>query len=234
MKSLSNPPAESAPAEPRLISVSRRSFLAKTAGLGAAAVVTACGNNDAQVFANVGSSTSTSTSAPDIADPADDATLRESTAGDVTGGTFPAGAELAIAFTYEFGSPDRQENPYMATWVEDPFGNLVALISLWIQQDMTDPRTERWFARLRRWSATGDDTISSATRVAGEHQVVWNGLDMAGAPVSQGDYVLFIESVRRGGTYSITSSPITIGETPFVTAIDANSEIVSASAEFII
>ena len=110
----------------------------------------------------------------------------------------------------------------------------MALISLWIQQDMTDPRTERWFARLRRWSATGDDTISSATRVAGEHQVVWNGLDMAGAPVSQGDYVLFIESVRRGGTYSITSSPITIGETPFVTAIDANSEIVSASAEFII
>lgn len=248
--------------EPRLISSSRRSFLRRGAAVGGlAAFLAACGNNDAEVFAtneisvasssaNVPSSAPTTGVEPAVSTDSGDVTTTTSqsateppsetptTEPATSANLFPAGAELAIAFTYEFGADQARnlENPYLASWVEDPDGNLVSVVSLWVMQDDNpDQRALRWLSRLREWSAiSGDTTISSATRVPGDFVVAWDGTDDSGARVPLGDYVLFIEGVRRGGTYSITSTPITISDTPFRTTMAANGEIVSASAELII
>ena len=219
--------------EPRLISSSRRAFLRRGAAAGGfAAFLAACGNNDAEVFAGAEFTAPTS---EDLDLGEAPTTTTEVTSEGSAVAAFPAGAELLVAFTYEFGVDEARnlENPYLASWIEDSEGNLVSMTSLWVMQDNNpDQRALRWLSRLREWSAiSGDTTISSATRVPGEFVVSWDGTDDSGGLVPQGDYVLFIEGVRRGNRYSITSTPITIGDSPFSATMDANGEIVSASAE---
>lgn len=233
--------------EPRLVIVSRRAFLGRSAFAGALIALpglAACGANDADVFADSSSAAGSSTepqAAPTTA--AGESTVAPTTTDEAVpttsgaeGAVFPTAAELAVAFTYEVGdSGGRILNPYIAVWIEDPDGNLVDTISLWYLQSQ---KGLRWIDDLRRWYSVSDQgadtSMSGATRVAGAYTVVWDGTDLDGQPVAQGDYVLYIEAAREHGPYSIASSPITIGDTAFSATLADNSEIVAASAELIL
>ncbi len=270
-------------AEPRLVRVSRRAFLRRSAAAGAFIVLPglACRRSDSEVFAGATATVAPATvaptavppTAPDVATAAPTAT---SPPGESAGATspagseaadsgvsdsgdvatdqgeavepepvpseqgeapVPAGAELAVAFTYVAGATSRGRilNPYVAVWVEDTAGNLVDTIGLWFLQEA---KGTRWLNDLRRWYQASDQatdtTMSGATRPPGTYSVVWNGTDLSGNPVAQGDYVVYIEAAREHGPYSITSTPITLGPTPFTARLSDNVEITDASVELIV
>ncbi len=242
--------------EPRLVEVSRRAFLRRSAVAGAivAFPVLACSKSDAEVFAGSSSAT-VAPSEPAPTEPAAATNLEpaptEPAPGDVeptptepavqstgpTAAMFPTGAELAVVFAYVAGAGGRGRilNPYVAVWVEDHAGNLIDTIGLWFLQEQ---KGTRWLNDLRRWysasNQASDTSMSGATRPAGAYSVVWDGTDLSGNPVEQGDYFLFIEAAREHGPYSITSTPITIGSQPFSVALSDNVEIADASAELIL
>lgn len=230
--------AEPIPSRPRLLVTLRRSQLAGLLGLGAlAALPLACSGDDAATFASASTSTTASapgtsaipgtTSAPTTrtgsassqptspttaapttsADAAaSDSTASASTA--VAPGTFPAGGELVVDFTYAAASSGRIDNPYLAVWVEDGDGRLVQTINLWYEQG----EGERWLNELQQWYAAsgGTTATSGATRVAGSYSVAWDGTGLDGQLVAAGDYVLYVESACEHGPHSITSAPLEI------------------------
>jgi hypothetical protein len=136
-----------------------------------------------------------------------------------------------VSFTSAVAGGGRVRNPFIAVWVEDTAGALVATISVWFEQG----KGTKWLPDLRRWYDSSDGgadlTMSGATRVAGEYAVSWDGTDLAGNPVAAGDYVVFVESAREHGDYNLTSATITIGDGAFSTTMPAQSELSALTVE---
>jgi hypothetical protein len=237
----------------RYASTARRTLLARQAAIAALVLLPgiACGgSNDAAVFesnqsqATAPDDTAAPTAAPTTNAPATKApattpatAATSSTDAEPTttapAAVFPATGELAVSFTFApAASGGRIENPYIAVWVEDADGNLVKTISLWYKQSA---KGTRYLSDLRAWSSSSGQTVdvatSGATRVAGDYTVVWDGTDLAGDAVAQGDYVLYIEAAREHGPYEITSTPITVGDEGFTVALADNGELTGATAE---
>lgn len=250
------------PIRTRYAATSRRTR-ARQAALAALILVpgVACGNDDAAVFQSAASdSTATEAAPPTAADttaaqttPATAPTTAPTTSAETTAAettittastaaststatTARMAGELAVSFSFvpESSGARGVENPYVAVWVEDLDGNLVQTISLWYEQS---GKGGRWLSDLAQWySASGrasDVTMSGATRVAGDYTVVWDGSGLDGAPVTQGEYVLFVEAAREHGPYEITSQQITIGSDAFTVALTDNGELRNVSAELI-
>lgn len=226
---------------PRFEAVSRRQFLARSAALGAAVLVGAgCANDDKAKLASetipttAGSSNPSSTVAPTSTGvPATDAATTQPVA---SGNAFPSGAQLEVAFT--LGGSGR--NPYIAVWVETPQGDIVQTISLWLQINKSRylDHLKRWYnaeANLLDGGGTNNlDAIAGASRPAGDYQVVWDGTDVDGNPVAQGDYVLCIEAAREHGAYELVSGPITIGAAAFESTLDDNGDLSAVKVTFVV
>lgn len=230
--------------ESRYEAVSRRAFLRRSAALSLTVAIpgtllAACGTDDAATFENdLGDSliptvttsetgaTTTSTTTP--------TTTNQSP---VPGTTLPTGAEFVVDFNYTAqGSGGSVENPYVAVWVEDREGELVATVALWFLQS---EKGLKWLSDLRRWSTVdGSDAaisaISSATRPPGQYSVIWDGTDTDGSLVPQGEYYIAIESAREKGPYSLIREPITLGAEPFTQAIEPEGELTDAAVSLII
>lgn len=235
---------------PRFEAVSRRQFLVRSAAfgtLGALALVPgiACSNDDAARLGTepldtapgtgAGSPTTTAASVPAT----EVAPTSAATQPSATGPSFPAGAQLEVAFTYS-ASGERVRNPYIAVWVETPAGEMVQTISLWLKLDK-----DRYLDHLKRWynaeatlldagGVNNLDAVAGASRPAGEYQVVWDGTDVNGDPVAQGDYVLCIEAAREHGPYELVSGPITIGGEAFETSLADNGELSAVRVTFVV
>jgi len=236
----------------RYLRVARRAYLAQLAAVGALSVVPlACGGqDDSAVFAaaSAGSTTThdaaahaTTTVAPAAATTATTARAAATTAAPAStvattakASTLPAGAELAVSFTYTpASSPAR--NPYIAVWVEDASGNLVRTISLWYEQG---GKGSRWLNDLRSWASVSggrpDATTSGATRSAGSYSVVWDGTDLTGARVASGTYTLYVESAREHGPHAITSAAVTVGSGATTVALPDQGELTALSAKLVV
>jgi hypothetical protein len=239
----------------------RRSRLGRAAAISAVALfpLAACGDDDAQVFsassvtvsnpATVPTTAGGSPAAPVTTAPVTTAPVR-STAPTATtatskattppttapvaapaSGTFPAGGQLVVDFTFAVTQPGRQiRNPYVAVWVEDPAGKLVQTIGLWYMQGQ---KGQKWLSDLRGWYSASNGRMpvtTGATRVPGAYSVAWNGTGSDGKPVPAGNYVLFVEAAREHGPYEITSAPITIGAAGFTVPLADNGELIKLSA----
>jgi hypothetical protein len=228
-------------ANSRYLGKARAAHLARLVAAGAIVVVpAACGGGDAEVFGTAttdaaptapATSPATTTGPAATIAPATDAPATDAPAAS-TGAAFPAGGELVVDFTFAAESSDgRVRNPYVAVWVEDGDGNYVATIAVWYEQ--SDKGT-RWIGDLRAWMGASNGEVSStstgATRAPGSYSVTWDGTDLDGNLVSQGDYVLFVEAAREHGPYEITSAPLTIGDTGFTVTLDDNGELSDLSA----
>jgi hypothetical protein len=145
--------------------------------------------------------------------------------------------ELAVAFT--FATPDgRARNPYVAVWIEDAAGTSVRTIDLSIQLG----KGLEYLKHLTRWdnadrtrmSKGGADlveTISSATRVAGSYEVVWDGRDDAGKILPQGAYMLYVEGAREHGPYELVKGEIAVESAPFSKTLGSNGELQNVTAK---
>lgn len=223
------------PSEMRFETVSRRAFLKRTAALGAAALVpgallAACGG-DAAAFTATSSATGSTTTSGQTVTTTTAATTTSSADSTSIAATYPAGAEMLVRFTYTASSGGQVRNPYIAVWVEDDGGELVAPIALWFLQSQ---KGTRWLSELRRWySVDGStetvQTVSSATRTPGDYALTWDGTDLDGNLVDQGEYSICIEAAREHGPYSLIRESFTIGDQPFTRDLADNQELTNAS-----
>ena len=233
------------PATSRYLRSARAAYVARLVAVGAIVVIPAAcgGNGDEDVFASNGTSadaTVSATAAPatagsdqtdvpaaTVATTAPAATAPTSTPAESSGATFPSSGELVVDFTYApSDSGVRVRNPYVAVWVEDGAGNYVSTIAVWYEQ--TD-KGMRYLNDLRAWitASNGEVTTTStgATRSPGSYSVAWDGTDLDGNKIAQGDYVLYVEAAREHGPYEITSTPVTIGGEGFSVTLPDNGEL---------
>ena len=75
-------------------------------------------------------------------------------------------------------------------------------------------------------------TIARPTRPPGKYEVLWDGKDDHGKPLTRGEYTLFIEAAREHGTYQIIRKQVTLAGKPFAEELKGNVEIKSASVEY--
>ena len=147
-----------------------------------------------------------------------------------SGSAWDIGKELAVMFT--FATTDggfRVHDPYVAVFIEDSTGALVRTIDLSIETG----RGLRYVDELRHWynAANGGDglvdTISSATRIPGTYNVVWDGRSEKKALVPLGEYYVCIEAAGERGPYELIREPITVGTTAFTKKFADSGELSS-------
>ncbi len=195
-------------------------MLAGTAALGAVLAIPAlaCGSSsDESAFATSTTGGASATTA---------GTASPTTA---SGPLFPSGGEMIVDFTFAPSEGGSVKNPYIAVWIETPQGELVKTVSLWYEQTSSG---KKYLPDMRKWYAASSGatpSTSGATRVPGIYSVVWNGTNDNGQPVSQGDYVVYIEAAREKGPYELISQPIAIGTTPFNDQLTPKGELTAAS-----
>jgi thiamine biosynthesis lipoprotein ApbE len=135
----------------------------------------------------------------------------------------PWDERFELALTFQIGDPRAGlglRRPYVATYVETPDGTSVRTISLWSQKAQWIREMRRWYRGegVRRAAAGGPsliDTVTQPTRPPGTYTVVWDGRNDQGALVEQGEYVIYLESVRQGSSSFVTQQAFTFGTTPF-------------------
>lgn len=148
--------------------------------------------------------------------------------------------ELAVDFSIAQPNAGRYHRPYVAIWLEDPSGQPVRTLALWVNRSGRGPRyiheLRRWFGAERSGDGQGSAdlvaTISSATRLPGKYTVVWNGRDDRGRPVQQGAYRLFIEAAREHGSYQLIQQDLTLTTSPKAIDLQGNEEIAGAHVEY--
>lgn len=222
----------------RFAAVTRRAFLTGSAVFSASAMVglTSCGHNDQEVFArgatpNTASRGSTSTVVPrgSVAPGTSRTSTTSTTSPAATNPPTTTTGEVAVHFTYQpAGGRGRVNNPYVATWIENGGGELVATLGLWYLQG---PKGRKWLNDLRRWSSVDGSpasTTTSATRAPGDYAVLWAPGDSA----ARGEYFVCIESAREHGPYSLIRQQFTLGDGPFTTTLPSQGELTNASIEF--
>jgi hypothetical protein len=122
-----------------------------------------------------------------------------------------------------------------ATWIETADERYVATIE--VTAALRRPGLVYWQDHACP-EKTGPDVVTSATLTdhEKEHVATWNGLDLDGKPVLDGDYVLYVEvteSDKEPG--ELTSFPFTRGPLPFAgpQAVDVEGPILELSLEWV-
>lgn len=243
-------PAPDTHPEPRYPTVSRRAFLRRSALLGLAGAalpaIAACGgssstssgptasgtvggatpSNAAAVTTTTGSTASSGTPATTIGSPI----ATEAPTATAGAEVFPAGAQLQVSFTFQAAGGGRVESPYIAVWIEDDTGELVQTVSLWYKADES-----KYLNDLKRWNSKNNRTTmtTGATRRPGSFSVAWNGTNLDGIPVTDGEYYVCIEAAREDGPYQIIREAVPISGSLAPTTLTPSGELIAASVELI-
>jgi thiamine biosynthesis lipoprotein ApbE len=150
------------------------------------------------------------------------------------GGAWPAGYEVAIAITLKTpppGGKGRPKRPYVAVWVEDESTQRVRTVAVWGNQRKYLPDLRTWW-KVAQQDAAWAQSVTRATRSAGQHRIAWDGLDDQGKPVPAGTYTVFLEVNREHGTHAIESGKIVCGKVAAKGTISAASEFDAAEISF--
>lgn len=146
---------------------------------------------------------------------------------------WPAGMALAVDLTVATQATGRVKRPYVAVWIEDPQGNTIRNVSVWVKQGHGNPR---WVDELRRWTRQNEElvsTVSSATRNPGRYTVAWDGKNDKGKLVPQGAYFVCVESAREHGPYSLVRQSVTVGTAPFKKSLGKDNDIEDVSVSLV-
>ncbi|MDE0804433.1 MAG: DUF2271 domain-containing protein [Acidimicrobiales bacterium] len=142
----------------------------------------------------------------------------------------PPGSALQIDFTYEVPGGGRVESPYIAVWVEDTGGNLVEAVSLWYKSDES-----KYLRDLKRWDSKNQRQAltTGATRRPGTFAVVWDGTNLDGRSVPEGDYNICIEAAREDGPYQLIREQLALGAGMNPTGLSPSRELVAAKVALV-
>jgi hypothetical protein len=117
----------------------------------------------------------------------------------------------------------------------------VQTVSLWIEQR----KGQRYWTELTRWyredskrvtagGAATAQTITGATRTAGDYNVAWTGARYDGSRAAQGTYYVCIEAAREHGPYELIREPLTLGTTKLDQPLTPKGELTAASASYVV
>ncbi len=151
--------------------------------------------------------------------------------------------KFEVSVDFEIAAQDgfRARRPYVAVFVEDKAGKIVKTLNIFVQ---TSRRGPRWIPDLRRWYRDDQDrlrtpgaqdlisTVSSATRMPGKYNVIWNGKDDSNKLVDQGDYTIYVEAAREHGSYQLMKAVVNAGVKPATVIVEGNLEIKGATVEY--
>lgn len=137
---------------------------------------------------------------------------------------------MRIDFTYQASGGGRIHSPYIAVWIEDEAGQLVQTISLWYKSNES-----KYLRDLKRWSSKNNSTalMTGPTRIPGAFTVTWDGTDLDGSLVADGNYFVCIEAAREKGPYQIIREVISVSASLAPTNLPANGELTAASVQLV-
>ncbi len=148
-----------------------------------------------------------------------------------TGG-WPDGYQVTLTLTLKKPSGGRKiKRPYVAVWIEDAEGKRVRTVAVWGKQRKYLPDLRAWW-KVAGTDAAWAESITRATRPAGQHRIVWNGEDDKGKALPPGTYTVVLEVNREHGTYSLKQGKIDCGAAPSEGTIPSAAEFDEAPLTF--
>lgn len=150
------------------------------------------------------------------------------------GGSWPTGYEVALTVTLKTPPPGGKrgpKRPYVAVWVEDESAQRVRTVAIWGNKRKYLPDLRKWWTVARQDEAWAQ-SVTRATRPAGQHRIAWDGLDDQGKPVPAGTYTVFLEVNREHGTHAIESGKIACGKAAAKGTINGASEFGASEISF--
>lgn len=137
--------------------------------------------------------------------------------------------ELALEINLPHSSDARYRRPYVAVWIEDADHYPVRTLALWANNARWLPDLKRWYHddQVRNLSEGTDvsRTVGSATRPAGQYNLLWDGKDNQGKPVKAGTYTICVEAAREHGGYQLQQHTINLANTPAHAQLNAGQEL---------
>jgi len=133
----------------------------------------------------------------------------------LTGAAAQAAAELTFNFTRQSGAASNQ----FAVWIENSQGQFVK--TLYATRYTANGGWERRATSIPVWVKKSNlsgmtsaqvDAVTGATPRAGALTYTWDGTNSSGAPVSAGDYVIFLEGTLRWENQVLYSAPVRLGQ----------------------
>ncbi len=146
------------------------------------------------------------------------------------GARWPGSYEVEISLPVKDGHL-AGERPYVAVWIEDSQEKHVATLAVFGNET-------RWLRQMNKWSRYLElnnknlNTITRATRAAGEYKFAWDGKDRDGTAVPQGKYTVWVEVSFEHGARIIKSVSIDCGAAPSTVKIDATEAFGSANIKY--
>lgn len=138
----------------------------------------------------------------------------------------PWPAQQTFSVDYEIPALDVAEyrRPYAAIWISDDKGNAIRHLQL--------SGDNRWLRDLRLWwrkYGRADDSLvdalAGATRKPGRYQINWDGRDLYGKYVHQGNYELHFEVMREHGERETVALPFVLNGQSISAATKGTHEI---------
>jgi hypothetical protein len=148
-----------------------------------------------------------------------------------TSASWPKDWRLTIDLTLAQPKTGKYRRPYVAVWIEDAGGKPVRFLTLWgksvkYKQDLRD-----FWPNYRQFDKP-IDSVTGPTRPPGEHQLLMDGLDLAGKPLPPGDYTVHVEVVREHGTRVHMKKAITCKTQAVTEKLPGNLEVDGVTITF--
>ena len=149
-------------------------------------------------------------------------------------GAWPDGYEVGLTITLKppaargKGGPKR---PCVAVWVENESSQRVRTVAVWGNRRKYLPDLGTWWKVAQKDEAWAQ-SVTRATRPAGQHRIAWDGLDDEAKPMPAGTYTVFLEVNREHGTLAIESGKIVCGKVAAKGTIPPATEFDAAEITF--
>ena len=108
--------------------------------------------------------------------------------------------------------------PYVALWIEDEQRVAQRSVLVWMKKDKWLVDLKRYWRRVARANRPIVDGVTGATKGAGTHTIMWDGLDDQGNPLPSGNYSVCLEAAREKGGREAICTKIAYGKTTLAKA----------------
>ena len=136
----------------------------------------------------------------------------------------PESAQMDIELVIPAIETSIYARPYVAVWIEDKQRKPVRTLQLWVGKDEWLKDIRSWWRKVGRYDRVMVDAVTSATRPAGKYRFSWDGLDLDGNRVEQGDYTFYVEVVREHGGRNYLRQKLKLAESGFSHQLEATEE----------
>ncbi len=133
-------------------------------------------------------------------------------------GSSAMAADLVVKLEVPKLNVAEYHRPYVAIWIERQDQTFAGNLAVWYDVKKRDNEGVKWLKDMRQWWRRSGrdlslpmDGVSGATRIVGEHTIVFAGDKGDLAKLAKGDYNLLIEAAREGGGREVVKLPFLWG-----------------------